>query len=75
MTAIVWSKTTCPFCVRAKELLEEHNIPYEERMLGEGWTREQLLRQVPNARTVPQIFIENNYIGGYNELVEHLSSD
>lgn len=75
MTAIVWSKTTCPFCVRAKELLAEHNIRYEERMLGEGWTREQLLRQVPNARTVPQIFIENNYIGGYNELVEHLSSD
>jgi glutaredoxin 3 len=74
MIAIVWSKKTCPFCVKAKELLDQNNIPYEERTVGEGWTREQLLTEVPNARTVPQIFIDNLYIGGYNELVEHLSS-
>ena len=75
MMAIVWSKEVCPFCIRAKELLTSQNIPYEERILGEGWTREQLLTEVPNARTVPQIFIDNIYIGGYNELVEHLSSN
>lgn len=75
MNAIVWSKTVCPFCIRAKELLTKHNIHYEERIIGECWTREQLLKEVPNARTVPQIFIDKTYIGGYNELVEHLSSN
>lgn len=71
---IIWSKNTCSFCVKAKELLEEHGIEYEERMLGEKWTKNDLLEKVPNAKTVPQIFIDNAYIGGYTELVEFLNS-
>ena len=39
---------------------------------GEVWTREQLLEAVPTARTVPQIFLEDEYIGGFNELKEKL---
>ena len=68
MKAIVWTKTPCPFCVQAKSLLELKGIEYEERNINNGWTREQLLEAVPDARTVPQIFLDDKLIGGFTEL-------
>lgn len=68
MKAIIWSKDNCSFCTKAKRLLDSKGIKYEERKIGEQWTREQLLEAVPDARTVPQIFLNDSYIGGYNEL-------
>lgn len=68
MEAIIWTKDGCGYCVRAKALLEQKNIPYVERKIGAGWTREQLLESVPSARTVPQIFIDGLLIGGHDEL-------
>lgn len=53
-------------------LLAARNIEYEEKHIGKGYTKEQLLAVVPNARTVPQIFIDNQHIGGYVELTKHL---
>jgi glutaredoxin 3 len=72
MKAIVWSKNSCPYCVQAKALLTQKGIDFEERNINESWTKEQLLEAVPNARTLPQIFLEDNYIGGFNELCKHL---
>ncbi len=73
MKAIVWSKTPCPYCDQAKALLKQKGIEYEERNITEGtWTKEQLLEAVPNARTVPQIFLGEQLIGGFNELRQHL---
>jgi len=72
MKAIVWSKHACPFCVQAKALLESRGIDYEERNVQEDWTKEQLLEAVPTARTLPQIFLDDNYIGGFTELRKHL---
>jgi glutaredoxin 3 len=74
MKALVWSKTSCPFCVRAKELLTKKGYEIEERKINEGWTREQLLESVPNARTVPQIFLDGEYIGGHDDLVKHFTA-
>jgi glutaredoxin 3 len=68
MTAIIWSKDACPYCVQAKALLEQKGIEFEERKIGDGWTKEQLLEAVPNARTVPQIFLNDELVGGYTEL-------
>lgn len=69
MTTIVWSKNNCPYCEQAKALLTRKGFQFEVRTIGEGaWTREMLLEAVPTARTVPQIFIDNEYIGGYTEL-------
>ena len=70
--AIVWSKNSCPFCDQAKKLLKLKNIEFEERNINEEWTREQLLESVPTARTLPQIFLDDNYIGGFTELRRHL---
>jgi glutaredoxin len=70
--AIVWSKNSCPFCVQAKALLKQKNIEFEERNISQGiWTKEQLLEAVPTARTLPQIFLDDNYIGGFTELRKH----
>lgn len=74
MKALVWSKENCSFCVKAKTLLENKGIEYEERKLGSGWTKEQLLENVPTARSVPQIFLDEEYIGGYVELVNRLTT-
>ena len=73
MKAIVWSKNQCPFCDQAKKLLGSKGIEFEERNLSaEKWTKEQLLEAVPTARTLPQIFLDDNYIGGFTELRKHL---
>ena len=72
MKAVVWSKDSCPFCVQAKALLKQKNIEVEERNINKGWTREQLLEAVPDARTLPQIFLDNKLIGGFTELRKHL---
>ena len=72
MKAIVWSKNQCPYCDMAKALLTQKGIELEERKIGDGYTREQLLEAVPTARTVPQIFLDGKLIGGYTELEKHL---
>jgi glutaredoxin 3 len=72
MKAIVWSKNACPFCDQAKNLLKSKGIEFEERNVSKDWTKEQLLEAVPTARTLPQIFLNNNYIGGFTELRKHL---
>ena len=72
MKAIVWSKNACPFCDQTKNLLKLKGIEFEERNISTDWTREQLLEAVPNARTVPQIFLDEQLIGGFTELRKHL---
>jgi glutaredoxin len=72
MKAIVWSKDNCAFCDQAKALLEQRNIAYEEKKIGYGYTREDLLEAVPTARTVPQIFVNNNHVGGFTELRKYI---
>lgn len=72
MKAVVWSKYHCPYCDQAKALLKQQGIEFEERKIGDGWTKEELLEAVPTARTVPQIFLGEEYIGGFTELKKHL---
>ena len=70
--AIVWSKAQCPSCIQAKNLLKMKNIEFEERQIGVNWTKEDQLRVVPTARTVPQIFLDDEFVGDYNNLQERL---
>lgn len=73
MKVIVWSKYHCPYCDQAKTLLGQRGIPFEERKIGDGWTKEELLEEIPHARTVPQILIDGKLVGGVNELKEFLN--
>jgi glutaredoxin 3 len=72
MKAVVWSKYHCPFCDQAKALLTQKGIEFEEKKIGEGYSKEDLLEAVPNARTVPQIFLDGKLIGGFTELKQTL---
>lgn len=74
MRAIVWSKNGCPYCDQAKNLLKAKGIEYEERNIQKDWTKEQLLEAVPGARTLPQIFLESEYVGGFTELRTKLTN-
>ena len=71
--AIVWSKNQCPYCDQAKALLKLKGIEFEERNINNGWDREDLLAAVPTARTVPQIFLGEEYVGGFTELKKKLT--
>jgi glutaredoxin 3 len=72
MKAVVWSKYNCPYCDQAKALLTQRGIAFEERKIGDGYTKEELLEAVPNARTVPQIFLNDQLIGGFTELQKYI---
>lgn len=72
MKAIVWSRNECPYCVQAKQLLSIKGIEYEEKKIGEGYSKEDLLESVPDAKTLPQIFLDGKYVGGFTQLRAHL---
>ena len=74
MKALVWSKPDCPYCTMAQKLLEQKGYEIEERKIGFGWNREQLFEAVPNAKTVPQIFLDGEYIGGYDNLKKYFEA-
>ena len=68
MKAIVWSRDNCTFCVQAKALLTQKGIEFEERNISADYTKDQLLEAVPGAQTIPQIFLDGEYVGGFKEL-------
>jgi glutaredoxin 3 len=71
MKATIWSKRDCAFCEQARNLLDLKGYEIEERKIGDGWTKEDLLEHAPNAKTVPQIFIGNIYIGSFDDLKKY----
>lgn len=71
--AIIWSQQGCQYCDTAKAVLKARGVEIEERRIGEGtWTKNDLINAVPTARSVPQIFIDSKYVGGYNDLIDIL---
>lgn len=73
MKAVVWSKQNCQYCDMAKNLLKGHGIEFEEKKIGVDCTPDDLRNILPNARTVPQIFLNEEYVGGFTELKAKLN--
>jgi glutaredoxin 3 len=66
----IYTWSDCPYCVRAKNLLKSKNIPFEEIDL-DGKDKELAeLRARTGQRTIPQIFIDEKFIGGFSELAK-----
>jgi glutaredoxin 3 len=64
----LYTTVSCPFCVRAKRLLQARGIPYVEHDVGEDdELRAEIIRRT-GRRTVPQIFVDQESIGGFEEL-------
>ncbi|MEM7284668.1 MAG: glutaredoxin domain-containing protein, partial [Pseudomonadota bacterium] len=68
----VFTRKGCPFCVSAKNLLDEADIEYEELVLNRDYT-DQTLRAISNNRTFPQVFINGENVGGSDDLKNWLS--
>lgn len=74
-TVTVLSSPTCSYCHAAKNLLQQHNIDYEEfDLVKDGDIAQQLLIKSGH-RTVPQIFINKKPIGGFSELSQLFSNN
>ncbi|MBD1840837.1 glutathione peroxidase [Coleofasciculus sp. FACHB-64] len=69
----LFTKVGCPFCSRAKVMLKEHGLDYEEIVLGKEITTRSL-RAVTGGTTVPQVFIDGKLIGGSEKLEAYLSA-
>lgn len=65
----VYSSAHCPFCVMAKRLLDRKGVAYEEIRVDLDPAKRQEMMKKSRQRTVPQIFINNEAIGGYTDLV------
>jgi glutaredoxin 3 len=65
----IYTKFACPYCVRAKHLLDAKGVAYDEHDVTMGGARRaEMLERAPGARTVPQIFINGAGIGGSDDL-------
>ena len=86
MQAEIYTKSDCPYCVKAKELLNERQVDYREYIVSSGFnedtplphqqyvTKGHLIERLPAAKTVPQIWVDSHYIGGYTELAKYFDS-
>ncbi|UTC24095.1 glutathione S-transferase N-terminal domain-containing protein [Candidatus Comchoanobacter bicostacola] len=65
---VLYSKSHCPYCVYAANLLNDLNLSFEEVKLKNDYEAIQALVERTGMRTLPQIFINDQLIGGYDDL-------
>lgn len=75
--SIIYSKPSCPNCVKAKKLLDDRGVKYTAIELGTEIQPQELFdlfesKGLPQPRTAPQIFLQGQYIGGYDQLVTYI---
>jgi glutaredoxin 3 len=65
---VMYSTASCPWCVHAKQLLERLEIPYEEIRVDSDESLRLHMEKISQRRTVPQIFIGDKHVGGFDDL-------
>lgn len=71
----IFGKPNCAYCTKAKVLLDTNGIGYEYRdIMEEEYNYGLMMELVPNARTVPQIIVNNQPIGGFDKLQEMINT-
>lgn len=66
----IYTKFTCPYCMRAKMLLDEKGVEYTEYEISAGGPkRAEMIERARGGATVPQIFIDDRHIGGCDDMV------
>jgi glutaredoxin 3 len=64
----IWTFRTCPFCVKAKQLLDKLNVSYEEHCIPYGDKKLSELESKTGCGTLPQIFVNDEFIGDCSQL-------
>jgi glutaredoxin 3 len=71
VTIEIYTKTFCPYCWRAKALLDKKGVRYREIPVDFGGEhREQMIQRANGRTTVPQIFIREHHVGGCDDLLD-----
>ncbi len=67
----IYTWSTCPFCIRAKALLDKKGVNFTEYCIdGDEDAREDMAQRANGKRSLPQIFINDYHVGGCNELYD-----
>jgi glutaredoxin 3 len=65
----IYTKSFCPYCARAKKLLQDKGAAFEEYEISAGGEkRQEMIQRAGGRTTVPQIFIDGNHVGGSDDL-------
>ena len=69
----IYSKSNCSYCVMAMNFFDSNNMEYQVYSVDDPKIFSEMMERNPQARTVPQIFIDDQLIGGYTDLIEKYS--
>lgn len=67
---VLYGRDTCRYCVMAKDFLTQKGVEFQMRDVTIGANRNEMMQRTTNAKTVPQIFINRQHIGGYKSLMD-----
>ncbi len=71
LNIIIYTLDNCHYCIMAKKLLDRKNMIYSEiNMTDKKEERKALIQKANGNKTLPQIFIDDQYIGGYSDLIK-----
>ena len=76
MKIVIYSKNNCQFCTKAKHMIKSLGLEYTEKSLEKDFDSDpsKMMEDIGKpVRTMPQIKIDGNLVGGYNQLVEHFA--
>jgi len=68
---IIYSTRICPYCMRAKNFFEKKNITFDEIRIDQDPAQMQKMMEMSKRQSVPQIFIGDYHVGGFDDLIEH----
>ena len=73
---VIYSSSLCSYCIAAKKLLEQQNLSFEEKNIDfDKQLKNEMIKKSSGKKTVPQIFFDNNHIGGCDELFEIFNNE
>ena len=71
MKIVIYSKNNCQFCTKAKELVKNLGLEYEERKMEDFESLDVMLEDIgKKVKSMPQVKIDDELVGGYNQLLE-----
>lgn len=75
MNVTIYGRTVpaCVYCDRTKQFCLDRNIDFVFKDIVDAETKAELFERVPGVRTVPQIFIDDTHVGGFEDFVKHIT--
>lgn len=71
---IIYSANNCPYCRKAKLYFENHGFSFEEVDLTNNYEKIDELKKSTGHRTIPLIFVNDQFVGGYTDMIEKVNS-